>query len=135
VPCVSTLLAGIPEMVIDGETGLLVKERDTEGLALAMASLMLDREGAREMGKAGVGVAEERFALARTAGALRLLLTSRGRVRFDASLTRRDPAMWKAYGRQWITQLPRLRRPRNRKVAYLPGGRALTEKQLRAGAD
>jgi colanic acid/amylovoran biosynthesis glycosyltransferase len=134
VPCVSTRLAGVPEMVIDGETGLLVDERDTEGLAGAMAALMGDVGRAREMGEAGVEVAKRRFAQEVTAGSLRRHLTAHGLVRFDGALTRRDAAMWGCYARQFLGRIPRLWGTRNRKIAYLPGGRTLTEKELRGVA-
>jgi len=44
VPVVSTFHSGIPEGVIDGVTGSLVPERDTEGLAAAILRLLEDRE-------------------------------------------------------------------------------------------
>src|SRR5258707_11809281 len=33
LPVISTRHAGIPDVVVDGETGLLVEERDVEGMA------------------------------------------------------------------------------------------------------
>jgi glycosyltransferase involved in cell wall biosynthesis len=54
IPVVSTLHGGIPEVVANGRTGLLVRERDHEALAAAIASLLGDtsmwnrlRQGAR----------------------------------------------------------------------------------------
>jgi colanic acid/amylovoran biosynthesis glycosyltransferase len=44
VPVVSTFHSGIPEGVIDGVTGSLVPERDTEGLAAAILQLLEDRD-------------------------------------------------------------------------------------------
>jgi colanic acid/amylovoran biosynthesis glycosyltransferase len=44
VPVVSTFHSGIPEGVIDGVTGTLVAERDTEGLAAAILQLLEDRD-------------------------------------------------------------------------------------------
>src|SRR5438552_16020333 len=43
-PVVSTRLAGIPELVIDGETGLLVSPADTAALTEALQQLLCDRE-------------------------------------------------------------------------------------------
>ena len=51
VPCVSTILAGVPEMVIDGETGRLVEERQVEDFAKAMAEVLANKERAVEMGR------------------------------------------------------------------------------------
>src|SRR5262249_22675985 len=42
VPVVSSLVSGIPEMVVDNETGLLVAPRDPAGLADAMERLLSD---------------------------------------------------------------------------------------------
>jgi len=43
-PCVSTPVTGIPEVIIDGETGLMVAESDTEALACALGSLLMNAE-------------------------------------------------------------------------------------------
>jgi colanic acid/amylovoran biosynthesis glycosyltransferase len=40
IPVVSSLHGGIPEVVSDGRTGLLVHERDHPALAAAIASLL-----------------------------------------------------------------------------------------------
>jgi glycosyltransferase involved in cell wall biosynthesis len=53
VPVVSTRHAGIPDVVIDGETGLLVDEHDVDGMAQAMLKLLEDRQLAVEMGAKG----------------------------------------------------------------------------------
>jgi glycosyltransferase involved in cell wall biosynthesis len=42
VPVVSTAVSGIPELVIDGQTGLLVPPRDAPALATALARLLDD---------------------------------------------------------------------------------------------
>ncbi len=43
VPVVSTTHGGIPEMVLNGVTGLLVPERNYEALADALSLLLADR--------------------------------------------------------------------------------------------
>jgi colanic acid/amylovoran biosynthesis glycosyltransferase len=53
LPVVSTYHAGIPEIVEDGETGLLVPERDSEALADALETLISNPERWPEMGKRG----------------------------------------------------------------------------------
>jgi glycosyltransferase involved in cell wall biosynthesis len=50
---VATAVGGIPEAVVDGETGILVPPRDPERLAGAVLSLLRDPERARAMGSAG----------------------------------------------------------------------------------
>ena len=42
LPCVATRITGIPELITDGESGLLVTAADDEGLAAALARLMDD---------------------------------------------------------------------------------------------
>ena len=53
LPVVSTAVGGIPAVVSDGETGLLVPPGDEEALRRALALLHVDRERARAMGQAG----------------------------------------------------------------------------------
>lgn len=50
---VATRVGGVPDQVVDGETGLLVEPRDPESLAAAIASLLQDPARARAMGEAG----------------------------------------------------------------------------------
>ena len=62
LPAVSTYHAGIPESIEHGKTGILVDERDTEGLARAMQRLS-DKETRLEMGRAARALMEERLDL------------------------------------------------------------------------
>lgn len=52
VPCVATRVGGIPDIVIDGVTGILVEPGDTEGAADAVSRLLSDPDSAQEMGRA-----------------------------------------------------------------------------------
>jgi glycosyltransferase involved in cell wall biosynthesis len=52
-PVVATNLAGMPLAVTDGESGLLVPERDPAALAAAIGRLLADRATAEAMGRAG----------------------------------------------------------------------------------
>lgn len=74
LPVVSTAVSGIPELVIAGETGLLVPPRDAAALAAALA-LALSEAGLRDRLTAGAGhhVTEE-FDLAANTARLRALL-------------------------------------------------------------
>jgi Glycosyltransferase len=74
LPVVSTRLAGIPEMVIDGETGFLVEPGDVAGLAARLRELLVDPARARAMGEAGFARCRELFATERTTGELRGVL-------------------------------------------------------------
>jgi glycosyltransferase involved in cell wall biosynthesis len=59
----ATKHAGIPECVIDGETGYLVDEGDSAALADRLAKMLSDREATAKMGQAGRAYAMERFNL------------------------------------------------------------------------
>jgi len=53
LPVVATRHGGIPEVVLEEQTGLLVEEGDVEGMAVAMARLAREPDLALRMGKAG----------------------------------------------------------------------------------
>ena len=52
-PVVATPAGGTAELVVDGETGILVPPADASALADALRSLLADPERARRMGEAG----------------------------------------------------------------------------------
>lgn len=52
-PVVATSVGGIPEVVRDGETGILIRSRDPEGLAEAVIRLLESPRLARAMGEEG----------------------------------------------------------------------------------
>jgi glycosyltransferase involved in cell wall biosynthesis len=53
LPVVATAMGGIPELVEDGRTGLLVPPADSVTLARALTAVVSDPEEARRMGQAG----------------------------------------------------------------------------------
>ncbi|HEX8103535.1 MAG TPA: glycosyltransferase, partial [Solirubrobacteraceae bacterium] len=69
-PVVACRAGGMPEVVADGETGLLVEPGDVDGLRAALARLVDDRELRARMGAAARGRFEQEFhndvAVART---------------------------------------------------------------------
>jgi glycosyltransferase involved in cell wall biosynthesis len=65
IPVVASSVGGIPEVVVHGETGLLVPPGDPDALALAVARLLDDPEKARSMGEAGRARVTDRFAVDR----------------------------------------------------------------------
>jgi glycosyltransferase involved in cell wall biosynthesis len=65
VPVVSTLVSGIPEVVRDGETGLLVPERDAGAIADAVERLLDDQDLADRLGRAGRDLVRSEFDLDR----------------------------------------------------------------------
>jgi starch synthase len=70
---VASAVGGIPEVVVDGETGLLVPPGEPEALARALERLLADPERGARMGQAGRRRVEERFSWERIAE--RTLLT------------------------------------------------------------
>jgi glycosyltransferase involved in cell wall biosynthesis len=75
-PVVATAVGGTPELVVHGETGLLVPPGDVEALAGALDELLSDPQRARRMGKAGRARAEGEFSLAASAGRVLALYTA-----------------------------------------------------------
>jgi glycosyltransferase involved in cell wall biosynthesis len=62
-PVVATRLEGMPELVVDGETGLLVPPRDPEALGAAVLRLLEDPTAAQAMARAGRKRVEAHFSL------------------------------------------------------------------------
>ena len=69
-PVVSTPVTGIPEAVIDGDTGLLVPESDPAALASALARVLDDGALASSLSRRGRAHVEERFDAARNSAEL-----------------------------------------------------------------
>ena len=69
-PVVSTHLAGIPESVVHGETGLLVPPGDTMALAEALARLIQDSKLRLHYGRAGRERIEQHFRIEHTVAPL-----------------------------------------------------------------
>lgn len=65
VPVVASATGGIPEIVVEGETGLLVAPGDEEALATAIGRLVRHRTMLRELGAGGRRRAEEEFSTKR----------------------------------------------------------------------
>jgi glycosyltransferase involved in cell wall biosynthesis len=66
-PVVATPVGGTPELVVDGETGILVPPGDVGALAEALRRLLDDPALAQRMGKAARRRVEERFSAERMA--------------------------------------------------------------------
>ena len=62
-PVVASRVGGIPEVVAEGETGLLVPPGDPPALAAALATILRDPPRAQAMGEAGRRRAERLFSL------------------------------------------------------------------------
>lgn len=60
-PIIATRVGGIPELVLDGETGFLVPRRDSTALAEKILQLAADPSLRERMGRAGRRAAEAKF--------------------------------------------------------------------------
>lgn len=65
-PVISTTVAGIPELVVNGETGLLVAPRDVNALADAMERLAIDEKLRSDFGRASRERIEQKFTIEKT---------------------------------------------------------------------
>ena len=65
LPVVATRVSAVPEVVADGETGLLVEAGDVGGIARELGALLADPERARRLGAAGLARARSEFSVAR----------------------------------------------------------------------
>jgi len=65
-PVVSTRLAGIPELVVDGETGMLISAGDSSALAQALEKLLRAPDLRLRFGNAGRARIEQHFRIEKT---------------------------------------------------------------------
>lgn len=65
-PVIASRVGGTPEVVVDGETGLLVEPANPQALAQALTVLLRNPQRARRMGEAGRARVERLFDLERT---------------------------------------------------------------------
>src|SRR6266550_3546769 len=130
-PVVSTRLAGIPELVLDGDTGILVSPGDASALTEALQRLVYDRELRLRYGRAGRARIEQHVQIENTVAPLLKLLeaaTGNLQVGFTCSkMTKKNEAMPKiAYliDRWPDHELPLLERELNemkqRNVSIIP---------------
>ncbi len=68
LPVVATEVGGIPELIRNGDNGLLVPPADAKALARAIEDLIDDTEVAERMGRRGREIVQERFTLERKIG-------------------------------------------------------------------
>jgi len=68
-PVVASQVGGLPEVVVDGETGLLFPPGNRRALVEALGALLADPGRRRRLGLSGRRRYEERFTLARMADA------------------------------------------------------------------
>jgi glycosyltransferase involved in cell wall biosynthesis len=108
LPCVSTRLAGVPEMVVDGVTGLLCEEKDAPAFADLLAKLLQDPARCESLGQAGLAHAQTHFAKEKTARQLLRAFAERASLRWDSGLAWRHGLVG-AYMRRAVDLSPQLR--------------------------
>ncbi len=74
LPVIATKHGGISDVVVSGETGVLVEEHDVQGMAQAMLSLLENRNLAQSMGQAGRERIRNHFSMQHHISTLRSVL-------------------------------------------------------------
>jgi colanic acid/amylovoran biosynthesis glycosyltransferase len=74
IPVVTTAVSGIPELVIDGVTGVVVEPGDPEDLAAGLQRVIEDPEAARKRAAGGLAKVSAEFDIADSAAAMASLL-------------------------------------------------------------
>jgi colanic acid/amylovoran biosynthesis glycosyltransferase len=76
LPVVATRHAGIPEAVVDGETGFLVEERDVAGMAAALRRVLVEADLAARLGQKARERIRASFSMERSIDGLSAILRS-----------------------------------------------------------
>lgn len=92
VPCVSTDVTGIPELVRDGETGLMVPQQDAAQLSAALRRLLTQAGLRAQLAEAGRRLVERQFDINRNAAAQRAWF-QRKCEQFDGRERARTPVL------------------------------------------
>ena len=101
LPVISTPLAGVPEMVIDKATGLLVPPRSSTRLADALARMLAEPATAESMGRAGRLRVRQLFDVKQTTRQLKRLFLEQTKIPIGRDVLRHDPALlWMAWQRR-----------------------------------
>jgi sugar transferase (PEP-CTERM/EpsH1 system associated) len=87
LPVIATAVGANAELVLHGETGLIVSATDVEALSAAIVRLALDPERAAAMGRAGRVMAETRFGIRSMVSAYQSLYDAQLRERRSTART------------------------------------------------
>lgn len=107
LPVVSTNLAGVPEMITDGEEGFLTPPRSPSAFADALERLLRDAQLAERCGNKARASAVAKFSLERTTRELKHLLVRRAAVIPPAAAVAADaqipvPGFFSQLARRWF---------------------------------
>ncbi len=95
LPVISTPIAGVPEMIVEGRTGWVVPEKDPAALAGAIARALSTPDLAATCGEQGRLRAAELFSIETTARRLKHLLVRLGDVRPGSDALKQDALLKK----------------------------------------
>jgi colanic acid/amylovoran biosynthesis glycosyltransferase len=87
-PCVSTDVTGIPEVIRDGETGLMVSQRDPAALAAAVGRLLEEPDLRARLAERARRLVEAEFDVNRNATQLRELFQTAGKAHYAGAAQR-----------------------------------------------
>ena len=76
LPVIATYHGGIPDVVINNETGILIQEHDVHEMAKAMSTLIENKPLAKKMGEAGRDRIKKNFSMNRYISKLREIINS-----------------------------------------------------------
>lgn len=83
LPIIASNVSALPEIVVDGETGLLCAPRDVECLAAHMARLLSDRALAQRLGANGAARLQAEFSVSKMVNGTRAVYQKTGALRED----------------------------------------------------
>ena len=101
LPIISTPIAGVPEMIEQNTTGVLVGENRPDQLAEAIAGMLKNREGTREMGIRGRQRSIGKFSTQITTRHLKQLLVRHGKVIPPRRAIQEEPVLLKRIVQRW----------------------------------
>jgi len=85
-PCISTPVTGIPELIIDGKTGLMVEEGNSSQLAEALESLISDEQRGRDLADSAREHIEKHFDVKESTRLLREIFSASNLVDLNEEL-------------------------------------------------
>ncbi|MDB6173046.1 MAG: hypothetical protein JWL59_2357 [Chthoniobacteraceae bacterium] len=102
VPVISTAIAGVPEMIVNGETGILVAPNAPPHLAEAVGQLMRDPALAKRFSTSGREHAVANFSIENTTRSLKHLLVKHAAVKAPPAASHLDPALPRGWLSRWF---------------------------------